>query len=121
MFFNVSANVLIDDRHEWRDVDAAIRAALEARFSFATRRFVDVVDLGHIVRAVQQVPGVVMVDVDTLHRFDQPPGLPARGRLVADDVIWPDGDAAPTALAQLLLINPLGIALTRVPAETMTS
>ncbi|AMY08402.1 baseplate wedge subunit [Luteitalea pratensis] len=121
VFFNVSANVLIDDRHEWSDVDAAIRAVLQARFSFATRRFVDVVDLGHIVRVVQQVPGVVMVDVDTLHRFDQPPGLPARGRLVADDVIWPDGDAAPTALAQLLLINPLGIALTRVPAETMTS
>ena len=101
-------------------MDAAIRAALQARFSFATRRFVDVVDLAQIIRAVQRVPGVVMVDVDTLHRFDQPPGLPARGRLLADDVIWPDGEAAPTALAQLLLINPLGIALTRVTAETMT-
>ena len=120
VFFNLSANVLIDDRHEWRDVDAACRATLEARFSFATRRFVDVVDLADVVRVLQRVPGVVMVDIDTLHRFDQPAGLPARGRLVADDVIWPDAEAVPTALAQLLLINPLGIALTRVPAETMT-
>ena len=57
VFFNVSANVLIDDRHEWRDVDAAIRAALQARFSFAARRFVDVVDLAQIVRVVQQRAG----------------------------------------------------------------
>jgi hypothetical protein len=81
---------------------------------------VDVVDLAQVIRVVQRVPGVVMVDVDSLHRFDQAPGLPKDGRLLADDVSWPDGEAAPAALAQLLLINPLGIALTRVTAETMT-
>jgi len=120
VFFNLGANVLIDGRREWRDVDIAIRDALQARFSFAARRFVDVVDLAQVIRVVQRVPGVVMVDVDSLHRFDQAPGLPKNGRLLADDVSWPDGEAAPTALAQLLLINPLGIALTRVTAETMT-
>lgn len=120
VFFNVSANVLVDDRFAWADVSDAIRAALDDAFSFRSRGFAEPVHLVHVIRVAQRVPGVVLVDVDALHRFDQPPDLPPDGRLVADDVVWADADPAPASLAHLLLLNPLGVTLTQLPSGTVT-
>jgi predicted phage baseplate assembly protein len=119
LFFNLSANVLIDKRYRWADVEAAIKLALNAAFVFERRAFGQPVTVAEVIRLVQAVPGVVFVDVDALHRFDQPATLPTDNALPAGDVAWGDDELAPGSLAQLLLINPLGIALTPVAQEAV--
>ena len=115
LFFNVVADVLVDQRYRWADVQGAIVSALITSFSFEARAFGQPVTVTEVVTTIQRTPGVVFVDLDALHRFDLPALLPADGLLVADDLAWGDDDADPTALTQLLLVNPLGIALTEVP------
>lgn len=114
LYFDVAAKVAIDPRFEWTVVEAALRAALLKAFSFQARGFGQSVSVAEVVRVVHSVAGIVFVDVDVLRRFDQTaPDLPVNGSLTAGDVQWPEHQLEPAALAQLLLINPLGIALTR--------
>ena len=114
LYFDVVAKVAIDPRFEWTAIEAALRAALLKAFSFAARAFGQSVSMAEVIRVVHSVAGVVFVDVDVLRRFDQTaPDLPVNGSLAAGDVQWPEHQSEPAALAQLLLINPLGIALTR--------
>ena len=115
IFFNVAAKVLIDPRYLWIDVEAAIVAALSDDFSFARRGFGQAVTKAEVIHTIQPVAGVVFVDIDALHRFDAAPASP--DVLPAGRVQWPDDTPEPTALAELLVINPLGIALTQVPPE----
>jgi hypothetical protein len=115
LYFDVGAKVAIDPRYEWSDLERGIRAALVGAFSFAERRFAQSVSLAEVIRVLHSVAGVVFVDVDTVRRFDQTsPDLPEGGVLRATGVQWRDDEAEPGALAQLLLINPFGIALERV-------
>ncbi|HUR35919.1 MAG TPA: putative baseplate assembly protein [Vicinamibacterales bacterium] len=114
IYFDLRAKVAIDDRFEWDAVETALRRALIGAFSFEARRFAQAVSLAEVVRVLHAVPGVVFVDIDTLRRFDQSaPDLPPDGVLGAGDVVWADADLEPSALAQLLIINPFGIVLTR--------
>jgi predicted phage baseplate assembly protein len=117
VFFNVAAKVLIDPRFPWVDVETAITATLTDCFSFARRAFGQPVTQAEVIHAIQSVPGVVFVDVDALHRFDVAPVAPPADVLPAGPVAWPDDHPEPTALAELLVINPLGIALTPLPPE----
>jgi len=118
VYFDVKAKVLIDPRYLWPDVEAAIETALAAGFSFQRRAFAQPVSVAEVTSVIQSVPGVVFVDLDELHRFDQPtPLLPVDGLLIANGVEWQETDPEPGALAQLLLINPLGIALTQTTPE----
>jgi hypothetical protein len=62
---------------------------------------------------------VVFVDLEELRRFDvATPLLPPGGFLLASGVMWGEKEAEPGALAQLLLVNPLGINLVRAPLES---
>ena len=115
LFFNLTANMLIDSRYLWADVRAAVASALVTGFAFDRRSFGQPVTVTEVVTTIQQTPGVVFVDLDALYRFDLPESLPSDGLLVADGVSWGDDDAEPSALAQLLLVNPLGITLTEIP------
>ena len=119
VFFNVAAKVLVDPRYLWVDVEAGITATLTDRFSFARRAFGQPVTKAEVIHAIQPVPGVVFVDVDALHRFDAAAASPPADVLPAARVTWPDDEPEPTALAELLVINPLGIALTPVPPEAV--
>ena len=117
VFFNVAAKVLVDARYPWTDVEAAIAAALTEGFAFERRAFGQAVTKAEVIHAIQSVAGVVFVDIDALHRFDVAPVTPPDDVLPAGRVQWPDEQLEPTALAELLVINPLGIALTPVPPE----
>jgi predicted phage baseplate assembly protein len=118
VFFDVIARVLVDPRYRWADVEAAIKADLTARFGFERRSFGQPVSTAEMVTAMQSTPGVVFVDLDALHRFDEAPSLPTGGLLVASPVAWPEEDPEPS-LAELLLVNPLGLALTPVTPESL--
>ena len=111
LYFNVRAGVVRDERYRWDDVAAAVRTTLIETFSFDRRSFGRAVTLAEVTTAIQRVAGVVAVDVDALHRFDEAESLPAAGFLAAGGVVW-DVTVEPSALAQLLLVNPLGVNLT---------
>jgi hypothetical protein len=120
VFFDLAAKVLIDPRYRWADVEAAVRDSLLGAFAFERRSFGQPVSVSEVVTTIQSTPGVLFVDLDALHRFDQAPSPPAGDLLAAEGVAWGEYDPEPTGLAQLLLINPLGIALTPVPPESVT-
>ena len=117
VFFNLSANVLIDRHDVWADVEAEIHASLTGAFAFESRAFRQAVTAAEVIRVIQGVAGVVFVDLDALYRFDQSPSLPAHGVLAADAVLWEEDKPEPTSLSQLLVVNPLGIALTPIAPE----
>ena len=115
MYFDLHAKVAIDPRFAWEAVEAELRAALLAAFSFERRAFAQPASLAEVVQVVHAVAGVRFVDVDVLRRFDQTaPDLPEGAVLRAGDVRWRDDQAEPGELAQLLVINPLGIVLAQV-------
>ena len=93
---------------------ASIRAALVDAFSFERARFAQSVSLAEVVRVLHSVAGVVFVDVDTLAALRPDVAGPARQAACSAPRAsqWQDDEAEPGALAQLLLINPFGIALT---------
>jgi predicted phage baseplate assembly protein len=120
VFFDLAAKVLIDPRRLWADVEAAAKDNLLSAFAFERRSFGQRVSVSEVVTTIQATPGVLFVDLDALHRFDQAPSLPADDLLVAEGVAWDEDEPEPTGLAQLLLVNPLGITLTPVPPESVT-
>jgi predicted phage baseplate assembly protein len=116
-YFDVVARLLVDARYRWDDVVAAATTALVTVFGFERRSFGEPVTVTDVVAIVQATPGVVFVDLDALHRFDEPPALPPGGILVAAPVTWRDDDVTPTALAELLLVDPLGISFVPITNE----
>jgi predicted phage baseplate assembly protein len=118
-FFNLSARVLIDPRYLWEDVEARAKGSLMTAFSFERRGFGQSVTMTEVVSIIQRTPGVVFVDLEALHLFDQPATLPDDGVLISHQVVWSDDDKAPSALAELLLVNRLGVTLTPVNPESI--
>lgn len=114
LYFHLAAQVGIDPRYEWAAVEPALRAALVAAFSFTARGFVQPVSVAEVVRVIHGVDGVMFADVDVLRRFDRrTPDLPPSGVLPAADVQWDEDEIEPGTLAQLLIVNPLGIVLSQ--------
>jgi hypothetical protein len=62
----VDASILVDDRYVASQVLATARAALLAALSFTVRRFAQPVYLSDVFRVLQDVVGVVAVDVNRL-------------------------------------------------------
>ncbi|GAA0984490.1 hypothetical protein GCM10009555_058310 [Acrocarpospora macrocephala] len=120
LYFNLSARLLADPRRVHAEVEAAVRAALTAAFSFERRSFGQPVTTTEVITTIQRTPGVIFVDLDALHHFDRPPSLPPGDLLAAETVAWAQEEAEPSGLAQLLLVNPLGITLAPIPQESLT-
>lgn len=100
--FRLQAAVKVDEpTYVRKDVIAAIEAALRSTFSFDARTFAQMVALSEVIAVMQDVEGVVGVNVSRLHRSDAPAGLNARlgaarpsvgtdGRLLAAELLTLD-------------------------------
>jgi hypothetical protein len=114
LVFNLTASILVDPLYQASDVLPAVAVALQDAFSFTNRTFAQAVSAAEVMTMVQSVPGVVATDLTQLYftgdhsgpgQTEPPPFLasfPAR---------W---DWGFPLLAQLLLINPLGVVLTEM-------
>lgn len=111
LFFNVTARVLVNPRYLQSTVFAAVEAALKAAFAFERRGFGQSVVGAEVITTIQQVEGVIAVDLNQLYQYEEgePPPPPEEERIV--DPLVPTGVRSPDDLAQLLLINPVGIRL----------
>jgi len=69
-YFKTTFKTKVDPVYERDAVDAAVVLALRAAFAFDARAFGQGVAFSDVVAAIQNVAGVVAVDVDTLVRVD---------------------------------------------------
>jgi hypothetical protein len=107
-YFKVKASVLVHADYIADLVLKAVEAALRTQFSFANRLFGQPVSLGEVIAVMQQVEGVVAVDVDELYRSDDAPDL--KDRLFA---LVPRPGSEAVFPAELLTIDssPIGLSI----------
>jgi predicted phage baseplate assembly protein len=73
--FKLVASVKIDSDYLEEKVLASVEAALRSSFAFAARTFGQPVTLSEVISAMQNVAGVVAVDVNKLYRSDHTEAL----------------------------------------------
>ena len=101
-----TAALLVEARHDPEIVLARARADLSEQFSFAARAFGQLVSLSEVTTALQNVSGVVAVDVNQLYKEGETALL--NPYLTADA---PQSGAPPDALAaELLTLAPESLA-----------
>ena len=106
VLFKVAAKIKVDPAYLPARVLDAVKSALSSSFSFDARSFGQPVTLSEVVSVIQNVKGVVYVDVDKLHRGDKPATpetyLPASAP-------QPGDIASQAAAAELLIIDPASL------------
>ena len=101
-FFLIEARIKTHQDHQDETVLAAVRTAMRQLFSFEARKFGQPVTRSEVFAAIQQVPGVIAVDIDYLYRTDEnEPTLQSDLSASAPKA----GAAAPQA-AELLTLDP---------------
>lgn len=109
--FNLAAKLLIDKHFASDEVRKAVIAVVQSAFSFATRAFAESVTKSEVLAVMQKVPGVIAVDLDSLHLSSSPVSL--ESRLAARSADWDEAHAAIRG-AELLLVNPREINLSEM-------
>lgn len=117
--FDMLARVLVDGRYESEAVVAAVRTAIEDRFSFARRSFGQAVTRAEVIATMQGVDGVVAAMLDELHPTADPSDplverIPAEPAAVVDPAPGAPPGPRVTAGAELLLVNAAGVTLEAV-------
>ncbi|MEB3283265.1 MAG: putative baseplate assembly protein [Lyngbya sp.] len=112
LLFNLEAKLLLDRRYEAEAIKNKVHTALNSNFAFDRRQFAQVVTASEVVAIIQNIEGIVAVDLDALYQVRSSQALeqsltalPARSDPLNNQV----------HPAQLLLLNPAGIQLTIVP------
>jgi predicted phage baseplate assembly protein len=111
--FKATLKVLVDGAYLADEVLAAVAAALTAAFSFPERQFGQPVTAAEVIERCHAVPGVIAVDLDDLSRTGGPAGGIPGVLLPAALPTW-DGVEAEATRAELLLIDPAEIAVSRM-------
>jgi predicted phage baseplate assembly protein len=115
--FNLKAKVLVDERYVTEDVLQEVEAALLAAFAFARRGFGQPVTAAEVIQVIHDVDGVLAVDLDQLYLSTDPAGpSQTEPETVLASALATLNDDNTVALAELLLINPLGITLEEMEA-----
>lgn len=111
MTFRLVADVKVNADYIEQDVLAGVEAALRANFSFTARAFGQPVTLSEVMAVMQNVAGVVAVDINKLYRSDEAEALnsflPARAPQAGDD--------AQVLPAELLTLDPVPLELGVMP------
>lgn len=107
VFFNVSAEVLVDARYVMDDIVADVKDALKVAFSFDARDLGQAVSAAEIVRVIHQVEGVQAVDLNALYKVADVASESATlaSVLVAQTADWDEENENRIVPAELLLID----------------
>ena len=114
-YFTLSAQIAVDPRYLFADVQANVQATVLAAFSFDARDLGQSVTAAEIMALVHTVAGVIAVDIVELLPYTDDP-TPANTSLDAVPAFGARYDAASglQTPAELLLINPSGVTLTEM-------
>jgi predicted phage baseplate assembly protein len=120
--FHVEAGVKVHGDFLPERVLPAVEESLRARFSFEARSFGESVALSEVIAVVQEVPGVVAVDVNAFYREPGDDIVPAIQRTPARlnprlDATGPQVDASGSEPlgAELLMLDPGPLGLGEMP------
>jgi hypothetical protein len=120
--FHMEAGVKVHDDFLPERVLPAVEESLRARFSFEARSFGESVALSEVIAVVQEVPGVVAVDVNAFYREPGDDIVPAIQRTPARlnprlDATGPQVDASGSEPlgAELLMLDPGPLGLGEMP------
>jgi hypothetical protein len=72
LFFRVGGTVTVDTNYLLSNIQAGVETALRTTFAFAARDFGQPVHLSEVITTIQNVRGVLDVDLTELYRSDQP-------------------------------------------------
>ncbi len=111
--FSLEAQILVDQHYQYEDVSRQVENALLEAFSFELRDFGQPVTAAEIVMIIQAVEGVIAADLNKLAKdadSDQSTAKPAM-ILTAHTARLVDGYIQ---MAELLLLNPAGVALKKM-------
>lgn len=109
--FRLAANLKLDPDFIAEKVMLAVEAALRSAFSFASRMFGQPVTLSEVVSVIQNVAGIVAVDINKLHRTDEREVWNSLLRAHAPQT----GDDSKAAAAELLTLDPAPLELGVMP------
>jgi hypothetical protein len=114
LFFKLAGTIFVDPRYKKENVERDVKDRLQETFSFSKRAFAQDVAASDVIAVMQNVAGVVAVDLDELYIENNPQQL--NNLLPAEPARWEKenekGEAKP---AQLLLLKKDGITLTMNP------
>lgn len=112
ILFNLEARLLINPRYQPEEVENKVLTALKTTFAFPQRQFGQNVTAAEAIATMQNVEGVIAVDLDALY----PSG---RSKALVQSLTAFQAHSDPQTNqvypAQLLLLNPAGIQLAIVP------
>ncbi len=111
LLFNLVANISVDSAYISADVFTAIESALTDAFAFEQRAFGQPVTAAEVITTIQNVGGVVYVDLDALYLSSDSQSL---NQILPSNIAHSENGAIQKA--QLLLINTVGIQLQEVSA-----
>ena len=103
--FRLALRVRVDAAYETQAVHTALRAALLAQFNPLARRLGQPLFAAELLAEAQGLPGVLALDLERLHRSDQPAAL--QNRLLADPLHLAEDGLHPP---ELLGLHAAGIA-----------
>ena len=109
--FKVAGSIKIDPDYEAETVVAAAIEALRGEFSFARRGFGQPVALSEVIALIQNVAGVVAVDLDKLYRTGEAAILNSR----LEAALPAGGDPNSLGAAELLTLDPAPFELEVMP------
>jgi hypothetical protein len=101
-FFKLAGTLIVSPDALPDKVLVAVEQVLRTQFSFDARAFGQPVMLSEVIAAIQNVDGIVAVDLDKLHRADAPATLQPRLLAALPETVG-DGDVAS---AELLTLDP---------------
>ncbi len=113
LLFNLEAKLLLDPRYQAEMIKEKVRAALNSTFTFERRQFGQAVTASKVVEIIQNIEGIIAVDLDALYQA-------RRSKALEESLMALQARSDPQTdqvhPAQLLLLNPAGIKLTIVSA-----
>ncbi len=110
-FFRVKASVKVHPGYIPEKVITSVEQQLRDNFSFAQRAFGQPVTFSEVITVMQNVSGVIAVDIDELYRSDQPAGA-INDRL---DAAIPRPGTNTIFAAELLTLDPKPVDLKILP------
>jgi hypothetical protein len=116
-YFSCGAQLAIDPRYRFADVQAVVSSVLLRGFGFAARDLGQSVTAAEVMALIHTVAGVLAVDLTELQPYADgpPPASAVLDAVPAFGAYRKAGEPKPTP-AELLLINPAALALTEMPA-----
>ena len=108
LYFNGSAEIVVDSSYLAEDVLAAVEEELKTAFAFDERELGQSVSAAEVITVIHKTSGVEAVDLDALYLVTEDSGLASV--LDAPAAEWND-DGDQISPAKLLMINETGISL----------